>query len=73
MAHSLVSTDFLSFNVELGPTKTSADGFEDGPTLGSKLGIGSAHGVKLASADSPQSKNQQMTNKRTHSWNRYNS
>jgi hypothetical protein len=44
---------FLSFGVELGLNKKSADGFEDGPTLGIKVGIGATLGVKLALTDSP--------------------
>jgi hypothetical protein len=50
---------FLSFGVELGLNETSAKSFEDGLTLGIKLGTGSTLGVKLAaSTDNPHSKNQ---------------
>jgi hypothetical protein len=63
MAHRLKFKDFLSFSVQLGLDKTSANGFEeDGPTLGIKLGIGLTFGVKLAaSTGSPHSKNQPTT------------
>jgi hypothetical protein len=44
---------FSSFGVEPCLDKRSADGSEDGPTLGIKLGIGLTFGVKLASAHSP--------------------
>jgi hypothetical protein len=53
MAHCLVFKDFTSFGVELRLDKRSADGYEGGPTLGIKLGIGSRLGVKLVSTDSP--------------------
>jgi hypothetical protein len=45
MAHRLGFKDFLSFGVQLGLDETSANGFEEGPTLGIKLGIGSTLGV----------------------------
>jgi hypothetical protein len=41
MAHRLSFKDFLSFGVQLSLNETSANGFEDGPALGIKLGIGS--------------------------------
>jgi hypothetical protein len=56
----------LFFGVELGLEERSADGFEDGPTLGIKLGIGSTLGVKLAWTDSPQTKNQLTINEVKH-------
>jgi hypothetical protein len=56
----------LYFGVELCLDKRSADGFEDGPTLAIKLGIGSTLGVELALADNPQFKNQSRTNEAMH-------
>jgi hypothetical protein len=58
--------DFLSFGVELCLYERSTKGFEDGPPLGIKLGIGLTLGVKLALTDNPQSKNQPMTNEAMH-------
>jgi hypothetical protein len=51
---SLAFKDFLSFGADLALGKRSANGFEDGATLGIKLGIGSTLGVKLASTGSPE-------------------
>jgi hypothetical protein len=56
---SIPSTSMV-IGVEIGLDKKSADGFEDGPMLGIKLGIGSTLGVKLALTDSQPTTSEAM-------------